>query len=149
MVKAIDTTFLVQLEIREVEGHDTAHRFLQRSLLDSGHQLGLTPQVLEEFLHVCTDPRRFERPLSMTEALDKADFWWRASEVQHVLPSADAFILFLEWMRGLRLGRRRLHDTLLAATCVTAGIKEIVTSDKDGFKVIGALTVCDPLDRRD
>jgi predicted nucleic acid-binding protein len=144
VIKAIDTTFLIQLEIRESEGHDNAHRFL-RSLLDGGHQLGLVPQVLEEFLHVCTDPRRFERPLSMTEALDKADFWWRAAEVQQVLPTADAVALFLEWMRGLRLGRRRIHDTLLAATCVTAGIKEIVTSDRDGFQVFGGLTVSDPL----
>ena len=81
----------------------------------------------------------------MTEAVDKADFWWRAAEVQQVLPTADTVALFLEWMRGLRLGRRRIHDTLLAATCVTAGIKEIVTSDRDGFQVFGDLTVSDPL----
>jgi predicted nucleic acid-binding protein len=149
VVKAIDTTFLIQLEVRESEGHERAHRFLRGGLLDSGHQLGLVPQVLEEFIHVCTDPRRFEQPLSMTEALDKADFWWRASEVQQVLPSSDAVALFVEWMRGLRLGRRRIHDTLLAATCVNAGIKEIVTSDRDGFQVFGGLTLCDPLDWRD
>ncbi len=149
MIKAIDTTFLIQLEVRESEGHGNAHRFLQRSLLDGGHQLGLVPQVLEEFIHVCTDPRKFERPLSMTEALDKADFWWRAAEVHQVLPTPDAVALFLEWMRGLRLGRRRIHDTLLAATCVTAGIKEIVTSDRDGFQVFGGLTVSDPLNWRD
>ena len=149
MVKAIDTTFLIQLEVRESEGHEKAHLFLQQRLLGDGHQLGLVPQVLEEFIHVCTDPRRFERPLSMTEALDKADFWWRASEVQQVLPSAEAVALFLEWMKGLRLGRRRIHDTLLAATCVTTGIKELVTSDKDGFQVFADLTLSDPLDWRD
>ena len=148
MVKAIDTTFLIQLEVRESAGHEKAHLFLQQGLLADGHQLGLVPQVLEEFIHVCTDPRRFERPLSMTEAVDKADFWWRASEVQQVLPSAEAVVLFLEWMRGLRLGRRRIHDTLLAATCVTTGIKEIVTSDRDGFQVFGDLTLSDPLDWR-
>ena len=148
MVKAIDTTFLIQLEVRESEGHDKAHLFLRRGLLGEGHQLGLVPQVLEEFIHVCTDPHRFERPLSMTEALDKADFWWRASEVRQVFPTAEAVALFLEWMRGLRLGRRRIHDTLLAATCVTTGIKEIVTSDRDGFQVFGDLTLSDPLDWR-
>ena len=119
MVKAIETTFLIQLEVRESEGHQKAHLFPQQGLLAGGHQLGLVPQVLEGFIHVCTDPRRFERPLSMTEALDKADFWRRTSEVQQVLPSAEAVVLFLEWMRDLRLGRRRIHDTLLAATCVT------------------------------
>ena len=146
VVTAIDTTFLIQLEVRESPGHEDAHRLLQRGFLNTGNALGLVPQVLEEFVHVCTDPRRFERPLSMTEALDRADFWWRAAEVQQVLPTAEAVALFVEWMRGLRLGRRRIHDMLLAATCVTAGIKEIVTSDRDGFQVFGGLTVVDPLD---
>lgn len=81
--------------------------------------------------------------------MDKADFWWRASEVQQVLPSSDAVALFVEWMRGIRLGRQRIRDTLLAATCMTAGIKGIVTSDRDGFQVFGGLTLCDPLDWRD
>jgi predicted nucleic acid-binding protein len=145
MVKAADTTFLVQLEVREAAGHAAAHRYLDEQVLAAGHTLGITMQVLEEFIHVCTDPRRFEHPLSMTEALDKADLWWRAAEVRPVLPSAEAFSLFVEWMKGLRLGRRRIHDTLLAATCVTAGITEIVTSDREGFESFGSLTVCDPL----
>lgn len=145
MIKGIDTTFLVQLELRETDGHERAQRFLERELLAEGHTLAIAPQVLEEFIHVSTDPRRFERPLSMTEALDKTDLWWRASEVQQVLPSPDAFALFVEWMRGLRLGRRRIHDTFLAATLVTAGISEIVTSDREGFEAFAGLRVSDPL----
>jgi len=81
----------------------------------------------------------------MAEAVDKADFWWRASEVQQMLPTAEAVTLFLEWMRGLRLGRRRIHDTLLAATCLSASVTQIVTSDREGFEVFAGLTVCDPL----
>jgi predicted nucleic acid-binding protein len=81
----------------------------------------------------------------MIEALDKADFWWRAAEVQLVQTSAQAVLLFVEWMRSLRLGRKRIHDTLLAATYLSAGINEIVTSDRDGFDVFGGLTVRDPL----
>jgi len=59
VVKAIDTTFLIQLKVRESPGHEDAHRLLQRGFLDTGNTLGLVPQVLEEFIHVCTDPRRF------------------------------------------------------------------------------------------
>lgn len=145
MVMGVDTTFLVQLELRESEGHDRARDFLEEGLLAKGHRLGVTPQVVEEFIHVSTDPRRFERPLSMVEALEKADRWWNATEVQQMLISADSFALFLEWMRGLRLGRRRIHDTLLAATFVTAGIAEIVTSDRAGFEAFAGLSIVDPL----
>jgi predicted nucleic acid-binding protein len=135
----------VQLELRESSSHDRARRFLEDGLLARGHRLGVVPHVVEEFIHVSTDPRRFEHPLSMVEALEKADRWWHASEVQQVLTSADSFALFLEWMRGLRLGRRRIHDTLLAATCVTAGITEIVTSDREGFGQFAGLSIVDPL----
>jgi predicted nucleic acid-binding protein len=81
----------------------------------------------------------------MQEALDKADLWWSASEVRLVHPDTQAVQLFIEWMRALRIGRKRVHDTLLAATYLSAGIKEIVTSDREGFEAFGGLTVCDPL----
>ncbi len=145
MVRAVDTTFLVQLEVREAAGHEKARAFLDSAVLAPGNPLALTPQVLEEFIHVVTDPRRFEKPLDVGEALDKADTWWRAAEVRHLFPDSHAVMLFMEWMRGLRLGRMRIHDTLLAATCLSAGITEIVTSDRQGFEVFRALAVCDPL----
>ena len=145
MVRAVDATFLVQLEVREAAGHEKARAFLDGAILAPGNPLALTPQVLEEFIHVVTDPRRFEKPLDMGEALDKADTWWRAAEVRHLFPDSHAVMLFIEWMRGLRLGRMRIHDTLLAATCFSAGIPEIVTSDRQGFEAFGGLVVCDPL----
>jgi predicted nucleic acid-binding protein len=145
VTRAVDTTFLVQLELKEAAGHQKARAFLDTAVLTPGNPLALTPQVLEEFIHVVTDPRRFERPLEMRDALDRADAWWRAAEVRHLLPDSHAVMLFMEWMRGLRLGRARIHDTLLAATCVSAGITEIVTSDRQGFEVFGGLAVCDPL----
>jgi predicted nucleic acid-binding protein len=145
MIRGVDTTFLVQLELRETEGHQKAHAYLDRGVLGQGHQLALAPQVLEEFIHVATDGKRFEKPLSMTEALDKADFWGRAAEVQPVHPDAQAMTLFIEWIRALRIGRRRVHDALLAATYLSAGIKEIITSDREGFQAFGGLIVCDPL----
>ena len=145
MIRAVDTTFLIQLELKEAEGHERAHAFLDRAVLAPGHPLALSPQVLEEFIHVVTDERRFEKPLRMSEALDKADTWWRATEVRHMFPDSHAMMLFMEWMRGLRLGRKRIHDTLLAATCLSAGIREIITSDRQGFEVFAGLAICDPL----
>jgi len=61
------------------------------------------------------------------------------------LASADSFALFLEWMHDLRFGRQRIHDTFLAAARVTAGITEIVTSDREGFELFAGLSIVDPL----
>lgn len=69
-----DTTFLVELEIQEHPSHAAAGALLQREVLDSRAPLLLAPQVLAEFIHIATDPRRFQNPLSMSDAVAKARF---------------------------------------------------------------------------
>lgn len=132
-----DTTFLVQAELRETPGHDAAHAVLRREVIDRGEPLALTPQVLAEFIHVVTDPRRFEHPLPVAEAVERAMFWWNAREVQHLYPSAEAVALFFRWLKQHRLGRKRLLDTQLAATLWVAGARRIITSNARDFTIYG------------
>lgn len=67
MTHGADTTFLIAVEIIEHEHHADALRVLNE-LLAQGDRIALAPQVLAEFLHVVTDARRFERPLSIEMA---------------------------------------------------------------------------------
>lgn len=60
----VDTTFLIQLELIELPAHLAAHELLQREILQPQVPLALAPQVLAEFIHVVTDPRRFQKPLT-------------------------------------------------------------------------------------
>ena len=80
----IDTTFLVQLEIRESESNAAAMEVLRDRILGRDREAALAPQVLTEFVHIATDPRRFTQPLSVDQAVGKADFWWNAREVARV-----------------------------------------------------------------
>lgn len=133
----LDTTFLVQVEIRETDGHGAALDVLRREFLGRDREAALAPQVLSEFVHVVTDPRRFERPLSMAQALAKASFWWSATEVERILPDDQAVSRFLAWMQEHGLGCRRLLDTLLAATYYESGVTRIVTSNARDYRVFG------------
>ena len=133
----VDTTFLVQLELVELPAHQAAHGLLQREILQPQVPLVLTPQVLAEFIHVVTDPRRFQRPLTADQALGKARFWWDAAEVRHLFPSDDSTVLFLDWMQRHHLGRKRILDTQLAAVLWTAGVRQILTGNPDDFQVFG------------
>src|SRR5208283_4873798 len=110
-----DTTFLVQLELVELPAHKAAHALLQREILQPQVPLALAPQVLAEFIHVVTDPRRFQKPFTADAALDKARFWWDAAEVEHVFPTDASTRLFLDWMQRHQLGRKRILDTQLGA----------------------------------
>jgi predicted nucleic acid-binding protein len=131
----IDTTFLVEVEIKEVPGHEAARAWLDDALAGSSQPLPLAPQVLTEFVHVVTDPRRFAQPLTMEQALAKALGWWEAREVKPVYPTLDSTRLALSWLRQHRLGRKRLLDTQLAATYYAAGITSILTTNMADYEV--------------
>lgn len=137
-----DTTFLVQLELREAPRHDAARAVLKREVLDAGEPLGLTPAVVAEFIHVVTDPKRFERPLTMGEAAQRASYWWNAGETQHLYPTAESMSLFFQWLGEHRLGRKRLLDTQLAATLWAAGGRKIISSNAGDFEVFGLEVIC-------
>lgn len=136
MIHGIDTDFLVAVEIRDHVFHGAADALLA-GLLDEGHDLAVAPQTLAEFIHIVTDGRRMKEPLSCTEAVARADFWWQAHEVVRVFPDEQAAGSFLAWLREHRLGRKRLLDTLLAATYAARGIRRIVTDNVDDFRVFG------------
>jgi len=132
-----DTTFLVQLELIELAAHRSAHELLQRQILQPEVPLALAPQVLAEFIHVITDPRRFQKPLTADEALSKARFWWNAAEVQRVFPTHESTTLFLDWMQRHQLGRKRILDTQLAAIFWTAGVRQVLTANPTDFQIFG------------
>ena len=122
----IDTSFLVAFETRAHPKHDSARRAAGEHAPEG---FALTPQVLAEFAHVVTDAGRFERPLDMPEAIARATAWWNGTEVTRVEPGAEAVRLFLAWMREFELGRKRLLDTMLAATYKAQGVSLVLSSN--------------------
>jgi predicted nucleic acid-binding protein len=142
MIHGLDTGFLVAAEVVEHTQHAAARGTLAR-LIAAGDFLGLTPQVLAEFIHIVTDSRRFTRPLDMAAARQLAEQWWTAREVVRVFPDHAATWQFLCWIRQFSLGRKRLLDTLLAATFASAGIKSVLTTNPADFATFGVL-ICIP-----
>ncbi|TVR57317.1 MAG: PIN domain-containing protein [Spirochaetaceae bacterium] len=126
----IDTSFLVAFELKDHPSHDSA-RWVASENVDEG--FALTSQVLAEFVHVVTDARRFDRPLTMSDALARATTWWNGRELTQVQPSAAAVSLFLTWMHVYGLGRKRLLDTMLAATYKANGISLVISSNWRDF----------------
>ena len=128
----IDTSFLVAFEDSSHQLHAAARSVAEHYAAET---FALAPQVLTEFVHVVTDPRRFEHPLTMNEALKRAAKWWAAQETRRVAPSDDSVSLFVEWMSRFDLGRKRILDTMLAATYKSAGVALIVSTNARDFAV--------------
>ena len=145
MIHGLDTGFLVAAEVAEHADHSNARGVLN-DLIAAGDRIAITPQVLAEFIHVVTDPRRFTQPLDMDQARGVAAQWWTASEVEHVFPNDAATQQFLAWLQQFALGRKRLLDTLLAATFHHAGIQSILTTNPSDFAVFGVFNCITPND---
>ena len=130
----LDTSILVAHAIAEHPRHEACHQWLDEALAKD-HTFAITSGILAEFIHIVTDGRRFETPLSISEALERAAFWGEAREV--TLLSADDVVnaQWLKWLADFQLGRKRLLDTLIAVTWHVAGVREICTLNPRDFKV--------------
>ncbi len=81
------------------------------------------------------------QPLSLTEAISRAEHWWQAAEVVRVFPEGRSVTDFIDWVRVHHLGRKRLLDTLLAAAFRSAGIRKIITNNGGDYRIFGGFEI--------
>lgn len=136
----LDTSILVALAITEHPQHEASQRWLDEEIA-RGQTFAITSGILAEFIHIVTDGRRFETPLAMSDALERAAFWSDAREVTLLTADETANALWLKWLADFQLGRKRLLDTLIAVTWHAAGIGEICTLNPRDFKVFDVFRI--------
>jgi predicted nucleic acid-binding protein len=139
MIHGLDTSFLVAVEVSSHDEHAACRSRLQK-FLKAEDQFALAPQVLAEFIHIVTDPKRFSAPLTMELANERAEIWWNATEVIHAFPTAESTLLFLGWVEEFKLGRKRLLDTMLASTLQGGGVTSVLTLNRNDFTIFGSFT---------
>lgn len=137
----LDTSFLVAWAVREHPPHDICRQMLDTALAQ-GCTFGLTAGILAEFLYVITDPRRFAQPLTVPDATALTAFWENVREVTLLPQNAAVVTLWLHWMNLHFLGRKRLLDTLIAATWFQAGITKVFTLNPSDFAIFDAFACC-------
>jgi predicted nucleic acid-binding protein len=140
LIHGLDTSFMVQLEVARHPGHEASRALFDR-LLDSGESFALAPQVLAEFVHIVTDSNRFEQPLPVSRAIARVEHWWQARDVVPVFPNDTTVARFHAWMREHALGRKRLLDTMLAATYFTNDVRSILSTNARDFAVFGCFSI--------
>jgi len=138
-VLALDTDVLVNWAHAGAGRHREARRLIERELAGATSRLALTASVVLEFLHVVTDTRRFDMPLSMDEAAEVASEIWNSPDVDRIPAAPRVVPRTLELLRRHRLGRKRIHDTALAATLESAGVRRLATWNPGDFEVFGFL----------
>ncbi|MCU0290506.1 MAG: hypothetical protein MUF10_00735 [Thermoanaerobaculaceae bacterium] len=73
--------------------------------------------------------------MPMKRALELVGDLWAAPEVVRIVPGPEMLPRTLELMRNLRLGRKRILDTALAATIEIAGVRRLATLNPRDYKL--------------
>ncbi len=144
MKLGVDTNVLVYAHVAALPEHVAVKAFLARQLARRDVTLVVTPAVLHEFVHVVTDPRRFEPPVAMAEALALARLYLGRANVDCLATDADALVDALALVERHGLGRRRLADTLFAATLLRHGVRQLATCNPGDFATFSGLQLVDP-----
>lgn len=129
----IDSCFLVDLYWKDSPRHAGAVT-LYESLASGDEQVLIYHNVFNEFIHVMTDPRRFNSPLTMREALDITDGWSHLERVTVVYADDMSFGRGMLWLSQYGLGCNRLNDTAMAACYIQNGASRIITANGSDFQ---------------
>jgi predicted nucleic acid-binding protein len=139
----LDSNVLVQLALKDHPANAATVGVVQSEAKD-GNILVFPPLVAAEFLHIVTDSKRFEPPLTMNEALEWLDGFTANPGVRVVEVTPESLKLANRWMREFQLGRKRVLDTQLAAIFHTATVKRFITSNPADFAVFKVFELVTP-----
>ncbi len=137
----IDTTFLIDLEIKESPRHERAVEIFNKWREEKNSFLVIYSNVFNEFLHVITDAKRFVNPVPMETAIERCWYWIDHQRVKVVYSSDDSLKRLLLWMSMHELGRKRINDTTMAAVYAQEGVSKIITANPADFEILKTFEV--------
>jgi uncharacterized protein len=142
-VIAVDTNLLVYAHREESPWHDKATECLRR-LAEGPGGWAIPWPCVHEFFSIVTHPRIFKTPTPVTTAVRALDALFQApgltllAEVEGYWPELKALV------EGARITGPIVHDARIAALCVSHGVTELWSADRD-FSRFPALVVRNPL----
>ncbi|WP_372735934.1 type II toxin-antitoxin system VapC family toxin [Nocardioides sp.] len=140
---AVDTNVLVYAHRADSDDHEAALSAL-RTLAEGGRPWGVPWPCLHEFLAVVTHPRIFRPPSTVDAALAAAADLLRLPGCTPFGEGPDHLEQLADLVRSGKAQGPRVHDARIAATCLSHGVEELWTADRD-FARFPRLTTRNPL----
>lgn len=144
MKLAVDTNVLIYAHLPVFAEHECVRSYLLERLATPDITLVITAMILHEFVHVVTDGRRFQPPLTMSEALAVSRLYLGRSNVECLPVGEDMLLKAFQLVERHRLGRKRLADTMFVAALLHHGVKHLITCNPSDFEVFTGISLVDP-----
>ena len=103
----------------------------------------IAAQVLTEFYAVVTDPRRFQPPLTPSQAQRELRTY-RSSSLKLIVPKEATVTRMLNLLGSRSVRSGKIFDVFLVATMLDNGVRRIYTENIDDFKGINGIEAINP-----
>lgn len=140
---AVDTNVLVYAHRRDSPHHEAAVGAL-RDRARSGSRWALPWPCLHEFLAVVTHPRLYRPASTGDQALAALGDLTGAPGAVVIGEGPDHLTVLSRLLRESRVTGPKVHDARVAAVCLSHGVTELWTADRD-FGYFPALRTRNPL----
>ncbi|MBI4868051.1 MAG: PIN domain-containing protein [Candidatus Wallbacteria bacterium] len=138
---AVDTNLLVHAHRADSPWHSAAYACLE---ILGEREWGIPWPCLHEFLAIVTHPRIFSPPSSVEDACKAIDGWLLAPGLR-LLAEPDGYWKTLSRvLRFSKVAGPKVHDARIAALCVSHGVSELWSADRD-FSRFPQLRIRNPL----
>ena len=141
-MKLPDLNLLLYAIDGEAKAHERARAWLEETLSGT-EEVGFAWIVLLGFARISTNPRIYEQPLEIVEALDYIDGWLAQPVASVVEPTSRHAAVLRELLEPLGAGGNLVSDAHLAALAIEHGA-ELCSRDNDFARLSGVRWV-DPL----
>jgi uncharacterized protein len=144
-VIAVDTNILVHAHRSDSEWHAAALTRV-RELAEGRTRWALPWPCVHEFLAIATHPRIWTPPTPLPAAIDQVNAWLESPSLVLLAEGPGYWTELPVLLAAGRIQGPRMHDARIAALCLSHGVRELWTADRD-FSRFGSLKTMNPLTR--
>lgn len=119
-MKVPDLNVLLNARDQTAHHHAIARRWVEAAL-SGGETVGLAWIVLLGFLRVSTNPRVYDQPLTVADALDLVDEWIALPSTAIVAPASRHHVVLRSLIEGSGTAANLTTDAHLAALAIELG----------------------------
>jgi uncharacterized protein len=127
---AVDTNILVYAHRLDSPFHSAANHAV-RELAEGVASWALPWPCLHEFFAVVTNSRLYRVPTPAELALGQIASWLESPTVRVLSESPTHHAVLTELARSANIAGLQVHDAKIAAICLSHGVRELLTMDRD------------------
>ena len=141
---AIDTNILVYSHREDSVFYNQAYKAI-KNLAESGKIWAIPWPAVHEFLAITTHPKIYSPPTPLQNAISQVESWMECPTFSLIGESEGVYFRYLKHiLEASQVKGPRIHDARIAAICLSHGVDELWSADRD-FSRFPGLTVRNPL----